>query len=99
MDPVVAQLDKPLTRLPELTSPAAVAQNPFGEAFKSSNPKLSVDDFELLKVVGKGSFVRRTGNRKETAGAVCMREMPVRAAHRFLCACVFVWVVRLCRAK
>lgn len=62
VDPVVAQLDKPLTRLPELTSPAAVASNPFGEAFKTSNPKLSVDDFELLKVVGKGSFVRCTAN-------------------------------------
>ena len=53
----MASLDKPLTRLPELTNPAAVASQPFGEAFKKTNPHLSVDDFELLKVVGKGSFV------------------------------------------
>ena len=58
VDLVLANLDKPLTRLPELTSPAAVASNPFGEKFKKSNPQLSVDDFELLKVIGKGSFVR-----------------------------------------
>jgi len=56
-DAIVASLDKPLTRLPELTNPAAVASQPFGEAFKKTNPHLSVDDFELLKVVGKGSFV------------------------------------------
>lgn len=73
VDPAVAQLDKPLTRLPELTNPAAVAREPFGEAFKTSNPRLSVDDFELLKVVGKGSFVRSysTGFQLHALGLPC----------------------------
>lgn len=70
VDPVVANLDKPLARLPEATSAAAVAQNPFGEQFKKSNPQLSVDDFELLKVIGKGSFGKVMQVRKKDTGKI-----------------------------
>lgn len=51
IDPVVAQLDKPLTRLPEQTNERDVASNPFGVPFTSSvHSHLTIDDFELLKV-------------------------------------------------
>jgi len=70
IDPVVANLDKPLTRLPEATSPQAVASNPFGEAFKKTNQSLSVDDYELLKVVGKGSFGKVMQVRKKDTGKI-----------------------------
>lgn len=56
VDPLVASLDKPLTRLPEQTNEKEVAKNPFGEAFKKAQNTMTVDDFELLKVIGKGSF-------------------------------------------
>lgn len=71
VDPLVAALDKPLSRLPELTNERAVATNPFGDPFRqSTSAGMSVDDFELLKVVGKGSFGKVMQVRKKDTGKI-----------------------------
>lgn len=71
VDPLVMSLEKPLTRLPESTNAQAVATNPFGQPFKSAlNTPLTVDDFELLKVIGKGSFGKVMQVRKKDSGKI-----------------------------
>lgn len=69
VDPVVASLDKPLSRLPGGTI-ADIQTNPFGEKFKKTTTSLCVDDFELLKVVGKGSFGKVMQVRKRDTGKI-----------------------------
>ena len=72
--PISIRGDTPLSHIP-----LQEGQDSFGETFRSTTTSLSVDDFDLLKVIGKGSFgkvmqVRKRDNGKIYAMKVLKKE-------------------------
>lgn len=71
---VSIRADTPLTKMP-----LQAGEDSFGETFRLQTSSLSVDDFDLLKVIGKGSFgkvmqVRKKDNQKIYAMKVLKKE-------------------------
>ena len=63
--PISIRGDTPLSHLP-----LQEGQDSFGEVFRSTTTSLSVDDFDLLKVIGKGSFGKVMQVRKRDTGLI-----------------------------
>ena len=63
--PISIRGDTPLSHIP-----LQDGQDSFGDAFRTTSAHLSVDDFDLLKVIGKGSFGKVMQVRKKDNGKV-----------------------------